>query len=77
MASEFETRMSSKGQVVIVKEIREKLGLAENQRFVEKVENRGIVLKPVKRLSALRGVLKGMESKPVREAIKEVKKGWQ
>lgn len=76
MQEVFETRMSSKGQVVISKEIRDRLGLSERQRFIEKVENQKIILMPIKKISELGGVLKGMEKKPTKEVIKEIKKGW-
>lgn len=73
----FETRMSSKGQIVIVKEIREKLGLQENQQFLEKVEKRKIILEPVPSISRLGGALREMgKNRSVEELVAEARKGW-
>ena len=75
---EFETSMSSKGQVVISKEIREALGLKPNQKFVEKVEGAKIVLKPVPTLTELKGSLKHVaRKKSVRQISSWIDKGWE
>lgn len=76
--NEFETSMSSKGQVVISKEIREALGLRPNQKFVEKVEGTRIVLKPVPTLFELSGSLKYVaKKKSVRQISRWIDKGWE
>lgn len=73
----FETSMSSKGQVVIAKEIREQLGLKPNQKFVEEVKGGKIVLKPLPTLEELRGSLKHVaKGKTVSELSKRVDEGW-
>ncbi len=77
MQERFETTMSPKGQVVISKEIRRELGLKPKQKFIEERRGAEIVLKPVSSLLVARGMLKGMESKPTKMVIREVKKGWQ
>ena len=77
MAKTFETTMSSKGQVVIAKEIREELGLRPNQKFAERMVGNEVVLRPVLPLSKAGGVLKGIENKPTRLIIDEVKRGWR
>jgi len=76
MQERFETTMSQKGQVVISKEIRKELGLKPKQKFIEERRGTEIVLKPVSSILAARGILKGMESKPTKLVIQEVKKGW-
>ena len=77
MTRKFETTMSSKGQVVISKEIREELRLKSGQKFLEEKRGNEIILKPVMPISQARGILKGIDNRPTREIIKEVKKGWK
>ena len=69
--------MSSKGQVVISKEIREELRLKSGQKFLEEKRGNEIILKPVMPISQAMGLLKGIDNRPTREIIKEVKKGWK
>ncbi|MFH1722209.1 MAG: AbrB/MazE/SpoVT family DNA-binding domain-containing protein [Candidatus Altiarchaeota archaeon] len=71
--------LSSKGQVVIRKDIRKRLGLAPGTRFIELVQGENVVLKPVKSTSELFGVLKNSESfkdKSTEEIQKEIDEGW-
>lgn len=75
--SRFETTISSKGQVVISKEIRERLGLKEKNKLVEELRGNEIILKPIISITKARGMLKGMETESTNEVIKEVKKGWK
>jgi AbrB family looped-hinge helix DNA binding protein len=77
MTKKFETTMSSKGQVVISKEIRKELGLKPKQKFLEERRGNKIILKPVMPLSTAGGFLKGIDKRPTRIIIKEVKKGWK
>lgn len=77
MAKKFETTMSPKGQVVISKEIRKELRLKPRQKFLEERRGTEIVIRPVLPISSSKGMLKGMESKPTKIVIKEVKKGWK
>lgn len=76
MEEVFRTVLSSKGQVIIVKEIREKLNLQKNQKFFEKIENGKVVLVPVRKLSEMGGIWKGMTKKTTEEIMKEIKEGW-
>ncbi len=77
MSRVFETVLSSKGQVVISKEIREQLGLKEKQKLLETVEDGNIVLKPVPSLLSLGGALKGaFGKKTTQEIMKEIDEGW-
>ena len=61
------TTISSKFQVVIPKEVREKLHLAPSQRL-QVVEKGGVItLVPEVPLKSLKGALKGMSAADVRE----------
>jgi len=73
----LETRMTSKGQVLILKEIRERLGLSKRQQFIERTEDNKVVLEPVPNLTELGGTLKSMgENKSIKQLMKETKEGW-
>jgi len=61
--TQFTTSMSSKGQVVIAKEIREQLGLKPNQKFVEEAKGNKIVLRAVPGLLGLKGSLRHVARK--------------
>ena len=75
---EFETSMSSKGQVVIAKEIHDQLGLRPKQKFLEEAKGNTIVLKPLPTLAALQGSLKRVaRKKSVREISRWIDKGWE
>ena len=65
------TTISSKFQIVIPKDIREKLGLKPRQRFHVLDKGRTIILVPEVPLSSLRGIAKGMNTTGIRE-----KKEW-
>lgn len=61
------TTLSSKYQIVIPKEVREKLGLVPRQRF-QVIEKGGIItLVPEVPIKAMKGFLKGMDSTGLRE----------
>lgn len=78
LVAEFETRMSSKGQVVIAKKVREELGLRPNQKFVGKLRGGRIVLKPVPELARLRGSLRHVaKRKSVSEISRWIDEGWE
>ncbi len=61
-------KISPKFQVVIPKEIREKLGLEPGQKVQAIVYDNRIELIPVRRAKELRGFLKGIDTRVVREA---------
>ena len=73
----FDASLSSKGQIVIAKELRDRLGLSQNQILRETVENVKLILVPVKRPSEMGGFLKGKMSKNAKQLIKETKSGWE
>lgn len=78
MSRVFETVLSSKGQVVISKEIREQLGLKEKQKLLETVEDGKIVLRPVPSLHSLGGALKDspLGKKSTDQIMREIDEGW-
>ena len=60
--------ISPKYQVVIPKEIREKLGLTPGQKVQTVVFEDRIELIPVKPIKRMRGFLKGIDTRVTREA---------
>ena len=74
----FETTMSFKGQIVILKDIRKKLNLKPNQRFREYIKDDKIILEPVVPITELGGSLKKMgRGKTKKQVIAEIKSGWK
>jgi AbrB family looped-hinge helix DNA binding protein len=73
----FDACLSSKGQIVIAKELRDQLGLSQNQILRETIENGKLVLVPIKRPSEMGGFLKGKLGKSAKQLIKETKSGWE
>lgn len=61
------TRVSSKYQVVIPKQVREEAGLKEGQELEIIARNGVITLVPDQPISALRGFAKGMKTDNLRE----------
>ena len=74
---QFETTMSSKGQIVISKDIREALGLKPGQKILEERKGNEIIVKPVMQISRAKGILKGIDTRPTKEIMEEVRKGWK
>ncbi len=70
--------MSLKGQIVILKEIRKRLNLKPNQRFIEYIMDDKIVLEPVVPITELGGSLRNLgKGKTKKQIIKEIKSGWK
>ncbi|ASJ15706.1 AbrB family transcriptional regulator [Thermococcus chitonophagus] len=65
-------KVSSKGQIVIPKVIREKLGIREGDELEILDFGNEIVIVPIKRNINLKGILK--LEKPVKEIMEEVRK---
>jgi AbrB family looped-hinge helix DNA binding protein len=61
------TRVSSKYQVVIPKEVRERHGLKPGLEMQVISKGRSIILVPDRPLSAFRGILRGMPTEGQRE----------
>ncbi|MDO8741218.1 MAG: AbrB/MazE/SpoVT family DNA-binding domain-containing protein [Candidatus Woesearchaeota archaeon] len=72
---DFVTSMSVKGQIVISKEIRDKLGLMPRVKFKEKIQGKKIILEPLPSLGELGGSW-GKTGKTTKELMKEVDEGW-
>lgn len=72
--------MSSKGQIVLMRGIREKLGLKAGDKLVETVQDNSIVLRPLKSTRELFGALKnsnGFKGKSTEDIVAEVDGGWR
>ena len=70
--------LSGNWQVCIVKEIRKKLGLKPQMKFIETIENDKIVLKPLRSLAEAGGSLKGLSGgKTTQEFVNELKNDWE
>ena len=67
----MEVNLSSKYQLVIPREIRKKLGLKKGQRFQILVRGGIITLIPDYPLRELRGILKGVDLRGIREEQKD------
>ncbi len=61
------TTISPKYQVVIPKEVREKLHLKSGQKMTVVLKGGVVYLIPEKPLQSFRGFLKGMDTKDIRE----------
>ena len=61
------TTISPKYQVVIPKDVREKLQLKSGQKMTVVVKGGGVYLIPEKPLESFKGFLKGMNTKGIRE----------
>ncbi len=72
----METTVSSKGQVVLPAKIREQLGLAEGTKMVVKLKGGEVVMKPVERISSLKGILSGVR-KTAKELVRESRLEWE
>ena len=74
----METRVSSKGQLVVPKEIRDRLNLKEGRRV--RVEEIGgtIVVVPIPKnpVKALRGISKGLFKKDSVKLVRGLRKEW-
>jgi len=61
------TTLSGKGQVVIPKEVRERLGLEPGERFTVVEKGNAVVLVPLSRFAELRGRLRGADTSAYRD----------
>lgn len=67
-------KVSSKGQVVLPSGIRSKLRIDKGRRLVIAEKEGVIIMKPVKKLSELAGVLKTDEN--IHKLIRQLRKEW-
>jgi len=68
--------VSSKGQIVLPSDIREKLSIGKGTKMVLAAREGLIIMKPLRKLSELRGILKDVE-KPTKEIVGELRKEWE
>lgn len=68
-------RVSSKGQVVLPSDVRTKLRIGKGQKMVLTVHRGVILMKPIKKLSEMEGILKGSKLN-TEKVIKELRKEW-
>lgn len=68
-------KLSSKGQIVIPAEIREYLKLDEGDKVLIEKKNHDIVIKPVAKLSRLKGIDKGAWKNTSKE-IDKMREEW-
>jgi len=67
--------MSTKGQITIPGEFREKLNLEKGSKMVVLIKEGWIFMRPIKRLTQLKGILKEAE-KSSKELIREIRREW-
>jgi AbrB family looped-hinge helix DNA binding protein len=67
-------RVSSKGQIVIPTDLREKLNIDKGRKMILVEKDGVIIMKPIRKLSELKGILRTRES--VKEIIKELRAEW-
>jgi len=68
-------KVSSKGQVVLPSEIRHNLRIVKGQRMIITVHKGVILMKPVKRLSEMKGILR-ISKKDTKKIIDKLRKEW-
>ncbi|MBL7170036.1 MAG: AbrB/MazE/SpoVT family DNA-binding domain-containing protein [Candidatus Aenigmarchaeota archaeon] len=67
--------MSTKGQITLPSEFREELNLDKGSKMVVLIKEGWIFMKPVKRLTQLRGILRDVE-KSSKELVRELRREW-
>ena len=68
-------KVSSKGQVVLPSDIRDELKITKGQRMVMTIHKGIILMKPIKKLSEMKGILKDSKS-DTENIIRELRKEW-
>jgi len=71
-------KVSLKGQIVIPKVIREKIGIKEGHEVIVESSEEGVVIlkKPKNPAKEMRGLFKGKLKKSSVELVKELRKEW-
>ena len=67
-------KISSKGQIVLPSDIRDRLQLDKGRRLAVAEKGGVIIMKPVKKLSELAGILKTDEN--IDKLIRQLRKEW-
>lgn len=68
--------VSAKGQIVLPSGVRRELSLEKGTKMVLVVRDGIMIMKPLRGLSELRGILKKIE-KPAREVVRELREEWE
>ena len=68
-------KVSSKGQVILPSGVRNELKINKGQRMVMTIHKGVIIMKPLKKLSEMGGIMKGSKS-DTEKIIKELRKEW-
>ena len=68
--------INAKGQIVLPSGVRRELSLEKGTKMVLVVRDGIVIMKPLRRLSELRGILKKIE-KPAREIVRELREEWE
>ena len=74
-----EAKVSPKGQIVIPKRLREKLGIREGEKVtIEEADEVVLVMKKVKKpVQAMRGLFKGKTKRSSVELVRELREEWE
>jgi AbrB family looped-hinge helix DNA binding protein len=68
--------ISAKGQIVLPSDVRRELSLEKGTKMVLVVRDGIVIMKPLRRLSELRGILKEIEES-AREIVRELREEWE
>lgn len=68
-------KVSSKGQIVLPSDIREELNIDKGRRMVMTVHKGAIIMKPIRKLSEMEGILKDSKL-DAEKIIRELRKEW-
>ena len=68
--------ISAKGQIVLPSDVRRELSLEKGTKMVLVVRDGIVIMKPLRRLSELRGILKEIEES-ARGIVRELREEWE
>lgn len=68
-------KVSSKGQIVLPSGIREELKIDKGRRLVMTVHEGVIIMKPIRKLSEMKGILKNSKL-DTKKIIRELRREW-
>ncbi len=68
-------KVSSKGQIVLPSDMRNRLDIRKGRKLVIVEKDGVIIMKPIKKLSEMKGILKGSKL-DTQKIIRELRKEW-
>jgi len=68
--------VSAKGQIVLPSDVRKELSIEKGTKMVLVIREGVIVMKPLKRLSELKGILAKID-KSAKEIVRELREEWE